>query len=120
MRHHIVDLSTPARRPRGAERALPKLRGGDILEVVLDDLPSTGYVWQTQELPDGVCDRTADRYGDRLPDPPSEPLACGAGQRTRFLFAVRDDVRAGERVVLRRARPWAQGGDDQRVVLTVA
>ena len=54
---------------------------GDMLEVDLEENPTTGYSWQVGPLP-SVLELKDSRYA------PDHPQLCGSGGRRTFRFAV--------------------------------
>lgn len=73
---------------------------GDVVVLVLPEVPSSGYLWRPTDIPDNL-DLVRDEY-----KPLSAEVLGGSGLH-RFVFSV---TQSGEqRIRLELGRPWQQG-----------
>jgi Zn-dependent peptidase ImmA (M78 family) len=87
------------------------VRTGDRLAIELEDVPSSGYVWEVEQRPDIRMVLDSARGDLLIPDMQTslepEEDAEGAADRHVFVLEISPDAEPGfDEVLFRRVRPW--------------
>lgn len=86
-----------------------KLSVGDVLELVLEGNPTTGYQWQVKALDMDVLD-----WAEGPTYTPSQPQRIGSGGTYRFRFKA---IKRGKALLrLEYRRPWEEGASAARTL----